>query len=192
MNVFLFSPRIVLCPNLDLFKMTLQINSPHLGTEYQVGKGERVLRRDFKFNNLKPFPRRDWFWYYYPYRDVYCLYVWCVYMTYMVKPQIGVPATSLGQGQDWWQEMTIHFLCPRDIFAGLRTPFGCRGCTLYIVQTKTSLHLAVHGYNILQCGRIIGWSSVFCGRNSATDKASNMRGEFATDSCFIDIDIYGI
>ena len=43
----LFSPRIVLCPTPDLFKMTLQINSPHLGTEYQVGKGERVFQRDF-------------------------------------------------------------------------------------------------------------------------------------------------
>ena len=36
---------------------------------------------------------------------------------------------------------------------------------------------------------MIGWLGVFCGHDSATDQASDMRGEFATDSCFIDVDM---
>ena len=60
---------------------------------------------------------------------------------------------------------------------------------MYILQTKTSLRLAVHEYNTLQCGKIIGWLGVFCGHHSVTDQASDMRGEFATDSCFIDVDM---
>ena len=60
---------------------------------------------------------------------------------------------------------------------------------MYILQTKTSLRLAVHEYNILQRGKMIGWLGVFCGHDSATDQASDMRGEFATDSCFIDVDM---
>ena len=36
---------------------------------------------------------------------------------------------------------------------------------------------------------MIGWFGVFCGHDSATDQASDMRGEFATDSCFIDVDM---
>ena len=34
---------------------------------------------------------------------------------------------------------------------------------------------------------MIGWLGVFCGHDSATDQASDMRDEFATDSCFIDV-----
>ena len=36
---------------------------------------------------------------------------------------------------------------------------------------------------------MIGWLGVLCGRHSATDQASDMIGEFATDSCFIDVDM---
>ena len=36
---------------------------------------------------------------------------------------------------------------------------------------------------------MIGWLGVFCGHDSATDQASDMRDEFATDSCFIDVDM---
>ena len=36
---------------------------------------------------------------------------------------------------------------------------------------------------------MIGWLGVFCGHDSATDQASDMRGEFAADSCFIDVDM---
>ena len=153
LNNLLFSPRIVLCPTPDLFKMTLQINSPHLGTEYQVGNGERVFGRDFKFNNLKPFPGRDWFWYCSPYRDVYMydMYIWRKWYTPNRGPCY-VPWAGAGvMARD---DHTLPL--PSWHFSGLGAPFGCWGCTFYKQKHPSAWQCT----SIISCsaGRwLVGW-----------------------------------
>ena len=104
----------------------------------------------------------------------------------MVYPKSGSLLRPLGRGRSdgkrwpYTSFALVTFLRPWGTFWLLR---------MYILQTKTSLRLAVHEYNISQRGKMIGWLGGFCGHDSATDQASDMRDEFATDSCFIDVDM---
>ena len=104
----------------------------------------------------------------------------------MVYPKSGSLLRPLGRGRSdgkrwpYTSFALVTFLRPWGTFWLLR---------MYILQTKTSFRLAVHEYNILQRGKMIGWFGGFCGHDSVTDQASDMRGEFATDSCFIDVDM---